>query len=177
MQAASPITFSRKPSRSSKKREDLSALEHEVSDFFAGFLQLLGLPLSVAQIYGLLYCRENSLSFEEIQRKLCISQGSTSQGLRYLLERSMVRAVAIPGRRHKEFLAETALGRIVQMLLKEQVSPRLDDGRRRLKAVDVLLEHTAVPPELEARLRRLGRWTERAQELLPLMLNLAGGGT
>lgn len=88
----------------------------------------------------------------------------------------MIRAVSVKGARHKEFLAETALGKIIQLLLKEQVSPKLDEGRQRLETVHALLAREPVSPELTKRLQRLDGWTERAQELLPLVLKLAGGG-
>jgi DNA-binding transcriptional regulator GbsR (MarR family) len=151
-------------------------LEYEAGAFFADFLQLLGLSPSVAQIYGLLYCREEELSFEEVQQVLGISQGSTSQGLRYLQARGMVRAVEVAGLRHKKFLAETALGKIVQSLLKEQVSSRLESGRQRLAVMSgEVAQRASVPSEVAERVQRLDGWTKRAQELLPMMVNLAGG--
>ena len=143
--------------------------------FFGEFAQIMGLSPSVAQIYGLLYCSEAPIGFEAIQHRLGISQGSTSQGLRYLQERGIVRSLSVEGTRHKAFVAEIALGRVMQLLLKEQVSPRLETGVARLKRLEILAAEEGISEGMAVRLKRLDGWTERAKEILPLVLKLAGG--
>jgi DNA-binding transcriptional regulator GbsR (MarR family) len=166
---------SKKTSHHPKGEAGLTVLEKEVIAFFEEFAQVFGLSPSVAQIYGLLYCRATSISFEEIQAVLKISLGSTSQGLKLLQERGMVRVIQQKGTRLKKFAAEIGLGQIIQTLLREQVSPRLAEGQRRLQNMAHLLEKETTSDELKIRIQRLGGWTERAQEMLPLMLKLAGG--
>ncbi len=165
-----------KDAPASRPKDDLSPVETEVIAFFEGFAQLMGLSPSVSQIYGLLYCSEVPVGFEVIRRRLGISQGSTSQGLRYLQERGIIRVVAAPGARNKSFVAEMALGRVIQVLLQEQVSPRLAAGEKRLQKLEALGAQAGVSEEMANRLKRLGGWTGRAKEILPLVLKLAGGG-
>ena len=58
--------------------------ESAVIDLFLNAAQSVGLPKSLGQIYGLLFCRDESLSMGEIMELLQISKGSASQGLRAL---------------------------------------------------------------------------------------------
>lgn len=164
-----------KDAPSPRREAGLSQVEKEVIAFFEEFAQLLGLSPSVSQIYGLLYCSEAPLGFETIRRRLGISQGSTSQGLRYLQGRGIVRVLAAPGVRNKSFVAEMALGRVIQVLLQEQVSPRLAAGEKRLQKLETLGAQAGVSEEMATRFKRLGGWTGRAKEILPLVLKLAGG--
>ena len=61
-----------------------SGLEVEAIDFFVRMMSVMGLPRSVGEIYGLLYFSEIPLSMDDISRRLSISMGSTSQGLKTL---------------------------------------------------------------------------------------------
>ncbi len=52
--------------------------------FFVDAAELLGVPKSVAAIYGIVFASPAALSFSEIEERLAISKGSVSQGLRVL---------------------------------------------------------------------------------------------
>ena len=56
--------------------------EVAVVDFFVGAAHLLGVPKSVAAIYGIVFASAAPLSFADIAARLDLSQGSISQGLR-----------------------------------------------------------------------------------------------
>ncbi|MFM8231936.1 MAG: GbsR/MarR family transcriptional regulator, partial [Chthoniobacterales bacterium] len=58
--------------------------ESALDGIFADLAELFGNPRSYGQIYGLLFARETPLTMEEVARRLDISQGSISQGLRQL---------------------------------------------------------------------------------------------
>lgn len=60
--------------------------ERQVVDFFVSAADLLGVPKSVASIYGIVFASPVPLSFAEIEARLDISKGSVSQGLRVLRE-------------------------------------------------------------------------------------------
>jgi len=52
--------------------------------FFSEVVQVVGVPKSIGQIYGLLYSSREPLSFSDIVECLEISKGSASQGLQFL---------------------------------------------------------------------------------------------
>jgi len=60
--------------------QPLAPVELEVIQIFVQIAQVLGLPKSVGEIYGLLFCAMEPLNFDEIMRRLTISKGSTGQG-------------------------------------------------------------------------------------------------
>ena len=58
----------------------MSALESEVVALFVRVADLLNLPRSVGELYGVLYISEEPLCLDDLRLKLRISKGSTSQG-------------------------------------------------------------------------------------------------
>ena len=56
--------------------ETLSQLEAEVIEIFVRAAQLIGLPKSYGEIYGLLFLSAEPLSMDQIMRRLSISLGS-----------------------------------------------------------------------------------------------------
>ena len=71
----------------------LAEWEVSVVDLFLNAAQSMGLPKSLGQIYGLLFCRDESLSMIDIMELLSISKGSASQGLRALRQLGAVNSV------------------------------------------------------------------------------------
>lgn len=65
---------------------EIVAFEESVVSFFIDAADLLGVPKSVAAIYGICFASHEPLSFSEINERLDISTGSISQGLRVLKE-------------------------------------------------------------------------------------------
>jgi hypothetical protein len=65
---------------------DVVAFERQVVGFFVDAADLLGVPKSVAAIYGIVFASPQPLSFADIEVRLDISKGSISQGLRVLRE-------------------------------------------------------------------------------------------
>ena len=81
--------------RPTRAKGGLSPLEREVIGYFAPWGEVLGVAPSVAQIYGLLYATATPMPFDDIREKLGMSQGSVSQGLKFLRERELGRADAV----------------------------------------------------------------------------------
>lgn len=77
---------------------DAVAFEVQMVDFFVSAADLLGVPKSVAAIYGVVFASPGPLSFAEIEARLDISKGSVSQGLRVLRE---VGAIKVDDRHQK----------------------------------------------------------------------------
>jgi len=86
----------------------LNPVEVGVIHLFVQFSRALGQPRSVAEIYGLLFISHRPLPMDELIRRLELSKGSASQGLRYLLDFGAVRTVYVAGERrtHYEAVAE-----------------------------------------------------------------------
>lgn len=161
-----------RPARTAQAGGALSELEREVIGYFAPWGEVLGVPPSVARIYGLLYVAGAPMTFDDIRSKLGMSTGSVSQGLRFLRKRELVSAAKAGDDRRERYEAVPSLGRFVQAQLKHEVQPRLESGDARLER---LRELTAGDPAGAARIERLAGWTRRGRELLPLLLNLMGG--
>lgn len=65
---------------------EVADFERAMVDFFVDAADLLGVPRSVAAIYGIVFASAVPLSFADIEARLDISKGSVSQGLRVLRE-------------------------------------------------------------------------------------------
>jgi len=153
---------------------DRRELEREVIDLFVNLANLLGLPRSIGELYGLLFVSPVPLSMDELMARLALSKGATSQGLKILRSFGAVRAVYMDGDRRTHFTSETELRKLVAGFLKEQVQPHLISGRERLERMQRLIR--GLPdderPWLEQRLEHLAHWRRRADRLLPLALRL-----
>ncbi len=152
----------------------LSELEVEIVDLFVRLAAMLNLPRSIGEIYGLLFLREDPLSMDDLVERLCISKGSTSQGLRILRNFGAVKTQYVPGQRREFYVAEVELRKLAAGFLKENVQPHLESGSQRLRAARELVN--GEPPErrahLKERLDQLDRWNHRAKLMLPLALRV-----
>ncbi len=149
-------------------------LEREVIDVFIRVAGLLGLPRSVGELYGCLYISPRALPMDELQRRLDLSKGATSQGLKLLRAFGAVRTVYVPGDRRDHFTAETELRNLVEGFLREQVQPHLTNGTNRVGHIRELAG--ALPANerrwYEDRVARLAKWHGHADRLLPFALKL-----
>ncbi len=150
----------------------LTPVEQEVIHIFVQTAQVLGLPKSVGEIYGLLFCAMEPLNFDEIMRRLKISKGSTSQGLRFLRNIQAVKTIYVAGDRRDHFVAELQLRNLSAGFLRERILPHLENGQERLANLHELLPQN--PSEnckiLEERVGYLSTWNKKARGLLPWVL-------
>lgn len=72
--------------RPNDRPADVVAFEESLVAFFLEAAVILGVPKSLAAIYGVIFASPEPLSFSEVQERLDISAGSISQGLRVLHE-------------------------------------------------------------------------------------------
>lgn len=154
----------------------LAPLEAEAVDLFVGLAQVVGLPKSIGQIYGLLYISTVPLSLDEIAERLDISKGSASQGLKFLRQTGAVQASAQIDSRCDRYVAEVGLRALASGFLKEQIEPHLESGGDRL---DRLKRLAADAPAAERahvlqRVKQLENWHRRAAGLLPLLIRFLG---
>ncbi len=151
----------------------LSELEQEVIDIFVRTAGVLNLPRSVGELYGLLFISPEPLCINDCMKKLNISKGSTSQGLKILRSFGAVKTVYVPGDRRDYFEAESALRKIVTGFVNEQVRPHLENGKERMARLESL---AATPDDdnqefFSDRIEQLKKWQKRANALLPFALN------
>ena len=150
----------------------LSGVEVGVIDFFVSAVKVLGMPKSIGEIYGLLFVSPRPLPLDALCQRLNMSKGSASQGLKLLRAFGAVKAIYQAGDRRDHFTAEIELKRLAAGFMREQIQPRLTHGEERLSQLNQL-SHT-LPANSEGefqreRLAKLGRWSDRSREVLPLI--------
>lgn len=156
--------------------------ESALVGIFADLAELFGNPRSYGQIYGLLFARESPLTMEEIARRLDISQGSISQGLRQLEAFGAVVKEKPDGSRQALYSAKLEMKLLISGFLKERVIPRLESTESRVEEIRRALEadkHVLDETFLETANHRLGRvakWHRSARTILPLARKILGGG-
>src|SRR6201994_3494474 len=94
---------------SASPRIALGPFQHECINLFVHAAQMLSIPRSVGEIYGLLYSSQEPLAMDEVIDRLSMSKGSGSQGLRWLRDIGAVRTSYVAGDRRDFFVAETEL--------------------------------------------------------------------
>ena len=143
----------------------LTPLEAEAVELFVGLSQVVGLPKSVGQIYGLLYISHVLLSLDAVAARLDISKGSASQGLKFLRSTGAVRISAENGSRCDRYEAEVGLRALVTGFLKEQIEPHLDSGEDRLARLKRLAASASAEQRTHVvqRVKQLENWHHRAR--------------
>jgi hypothetical protein len=167
----------------------LSAGEAEVIAIFVQMTQVLGVPRSLGEIYGLLFSTPQPLGFQEIAERLNLSKGSVSQGLRFLRTIGAIKVVVVPGDRREFFEPETELRALVSGFLRERLNPQLESWGARAKGLEVedFWKPAAGQPDgrssgfgdaerktLSNRLDKLKTWQKRANTVLPMIGKLLG---
>lgn len=161
----------------SVKISGLSELEREVIELFVRMADVLNLPRSVGEIYGLLFISSAPLCLDDCRIRLNISKGSTSQGLRILRSFGAIRTVYIPGDRKDYYVAETSLRKIASGFASEQIQPHVKSGEERIERIRELMETQDADDReaLQEKIDLLANWQKRAGKTLPLILKLIGG--
>ena len=160
----------------SEKVQLLDELESEVIALFVRMADMLNLPRSVGEIYGVLFVSNEPLCLDDCRIKLNISKGSTSQGLKILRSFGAIRTVYIPGDRKDYYVAETSLRKIASGFASEQIQPHVASGADRLSRVRDLLENyeSESKEDLVEKVALLENWQRRAGKTLPLLLKMIG---
>ena len=156
----------------------LSELESEVIALFVRMADVLNLPRSVGEIYGVLFISSDPLCLDDCRVRLNISKGSTSQGLKILRSFGAIRSVYIPGDRKDYYVAEASLRKMASGFASEQIQPHVASGEERLQRIrDLLDQHDGEgKEELAEKIDLLENWQRRAGKALPFILKLIGGG-
>ncbi len=160
---------------------EVVAFENLMVAFFVDAAGLLGVPKSVAAIYGLIFATPEPLSFSEIAARLDFSSGSVSQGLKILREIGAIKEAPgspppAPGARHRArsvqcFEPDTEMRRLIQRFIEQRLETQLRRGETSLTALG---QHAGVYAGTERRvidqrLAKIRRWHDRTRQLLPLV--------
>jgi len=161
----------------SKKKGSLEELENEVIALFVRMADVLNLPRSVGEIYGVLFVSSEPLCLDDCRGRLNISKGSTSQGLKILRSFGAIRTVYVPGDRKDYYLAETSLRKMASGFASEQIQPHVASGKDRIGRIRELLEEydAEESSELVEKVDLLENWQRRAGQTLPFVLKMIGG--
>ncbi|WPJ94981.1 hypothetical protein SH580_16250 [Coraliomargarita algicola] len=156
----------------------LSAWEASMIDVFVRAASLIGLPRSIGEIYGLLFCSPRALTFDELVERLQISKGSVSQGVKVLRQIGAVKLHYVAGSRRDHYQPELSMKRLVRGFIKDQFEPHLASGSERLEGLDSLIQQESDEVLRKHALNRLGTlltWQQRTRKLVPIVMAVLGG--
>ncbi len=159
-----------------KPAANLTPLETEIIEFFVQLARSMGLPGSVAEIYGLLFISAQSLTLDDLVERLSMSRGGVSQGLAFLRRVGAVRVVYVPGDRRMRYEAVAELRNMVARFVQEQILPHLETGRQRLGRMDRLVKQLPAAERTRAgrRVKLLQSWERNVRFFLPAMVKILG---
>lgn len=144
--------------------------EAEVVSFFCDAADLLGVPKSVAAIYGVCFASAEPLSFVDLNERLDISMGSISQGVRVLRDVGALKVVGSHDRR-EYFAPDLELRKLAARFIEQRLEKQLKAGKNRLQTMKTSIP--AGPPdsarELKARLKNLENWHDKGKALVPMV--------
>ena len=162
------------------KAASLTALELESIEYFISFVQLLGMPKSVGEIYGLMFAAAEPMPMDGVVSRLQISKGGASAGLALLRELGVVQRVYVEGDRRDHYETDLNVARFVDVFFRQRLQPRLENGAERLERMQELAEAEVEAsgsgddedPEVQAlaRVKALRTWQRRGEKLLPWIL-------
>jgi DNA-binding transcriptional regulator GbsR (MarR family) len=142
--------------------------EQGLIEVFGGLAELFGNPRSHGQIYGLLFSAREPLLMEDITKRVGISMGAVSQGLRALEDMAIVER-EVRGR-FGYYTAKLELKTLINGFIRQRLIPRLEKSTATLKDLSSLLAEMSPEEADEAgwRLKRVAQWHTRAALFLPL---------
>lgn len=160
---------------------NLNEFEHGVIDIFVQLADMVSVPKSVAEIYGLLFASARPLAFQDIIDRLGMSKGSASQGLRLLRGFGAIKPVYVAADRRDYFVPETELRTLLTGVLREKVQPQIATASARVESIHALgraARYGAHDPEefrvLRQRIDKLRAWHKRGRSIVPIITKLFG---
>jgi DNA-binding transcriptional regulator GbsR (MarR family) len=166
----SPRTSQRSLVKAGGRPDAVVVFESQMVDFFVDAAEILGVPKSVASIYGIIFASPLPLSFSEISVRIEFSNGSISQGLKALREIGAIKATATEKDNLERFTPDLELRKLIARFLEQRLEKQLKSGSRRLAELKraVPVGEKKMASELNLRLKSLSDWHTRAQQLLPI---------
>ena len=149
------------------------AFETEMVGFFVDAAELLGVPKSVAAIYGTVFASPEPLSFSEIEERLAISKGSVSQGLRVLRDVGAIKEAQsskLNARSSQRFEPDMELRKLIKHFLDSRLQSQLESSRGRLQQLEAKIPtaNAEQAARLRDRTKYLSSWNKKARALMPI---------
>jgi len=150
---------------------EVVAFEQSVVAYFLDAADLLGVPKSLAVIYGICFASTDPLSPAEIRARVDLSAGSLSQGLRFLTGLGAIIEVSVPGERATRYAPDVELRKLLIHYLERRVEAQLDAGQVHLKAMKANLPKGLGLKSkiLKSRVESLSGWHHKSRALMPLL--------
>ena len=104
----------------------------------------------------------------QICRKLKISRGSVSQGLKFLKELGAIRSEGLNGNRAEHYVTEDHLRKAVETFVTKKISPAFDELGEEVVRLEKD-QNLNLPQKLREKLETIRRWHSHGQLLLPLV--------
>ena len=173
---------------------EVVAFESEMVAFFVDAAELLGVPKSVAAIYGIVFASPEPLSFSEIEERLAISKGSVSQGLRVLRDVGAIKEASYPDLDAQDSEPQTPLShlpspkstrtsmgrdrfepdmelrKLIKHFLESRLQSQLESSRGRLQQLEAKIPsaNAEQAARLRDRTKYLSSWNKKARALIPI---------
>ena len=157
--------------RAEGRPADIVQFEESVVAFFLESADILGVPKSVAALYGICFASPEPLSYTEIQARLNLSAGSISQGLKALRAVGALKVVRLESDSRELMTPDLELRKLIQHWLTERLQRQLEAGEKRLQeiAASVPCGRTVPAKELRERIKSLRGWHSKASAVLPFV--------
>ena len=145
-----------------------STPEDSILNLCVKLCSILGLPKSIGLIYGAVFVAREPMEAGQICRKLKISRGSVSQGLKFLKELGAIRSEGLNGNRAEHFVVENHLRNAVEAFVTKKIGPAFDELGQEVKRLGNE-SIQPLPENLREKLETIRRWHSHGQLLLPLV--------
>ena len=157
--------------RSEGRPREVVAFEEEVVGFFLESANLLGVPKSLAAIYGICFASPEPLSFTEVHERLDLSSGSISQGLKVLREVGALKVVRTELDSRQYVTPDLELRKLIHHWITERLQRQLSAGQTRLQSIAKAVPGGRAPAskELHDRIKALQGWHDKASAVLPFV--------
>ena len=145
-----------------------STPEDSILNLCVKLCSIIGLPKSIGLIYGTVFVSSKPVEAGEICKKLKISRGSVSQGLKFLRELGAIRSEGLNGNRAEHFVAEDHLRKAVETFVTKTIGPAFEELGEEVARLEKD-PGQPLPEDLREKLETVRRWHGHGQLLLPLV--------
>lgn len=177
MKTSAQMAFDTIPTNQARAYLLESVAKQEMVAMGGRLAQIIGLPRSTGQIFGLLYFSSNPLSLAEICRMLGLSKASISTGTRQLLTWGAIRKVWIPGDRRDFYEAVEDFNHLLKGGYRSIIKPRIGSSKSRLDNIETALKNdikkSSITEEqyhfIHSRLKKIQKLHSKFSGVLPIL--------
>ncbi len=158
------------------KRAGMCDEQWEMIEFCVRLARLFGIPKSVGEIFGFVFCASAPVAFENVVAGLGISGGSASHGLRLLRQLGALKLTYVARDRRDFYVAETSARRLFAGFLHENVLHEANENRQRLRELHAKLsaEEHCDNPNLLGRVELLMDWNKQGSTAIQAVMEILG---